>query len=106
MLSPYDISWIILGYAFFSYSSSDQTGGRNKFDLMMGNILDYEIVTSLKFECEEVIIHFHHWLVCLIFYFICYYLGCRSLSNFLLGGIIQGIINYHDWKQIVKLKTS
>jgi len=105
-MDPIDLCMVILGYAFFSYSSSDQTGGKNNFDMMMSNLLDYEIVTSLRFDCDEIILHFHHWLVSLVLYIICYYSGMKRLCYFWLGGVFQGIINYQDWKEILIVKNS
>lgn len=105
-MDPIDVSLIILGYTFFSYSSSDKTGGENKFDQLIKQITNWEIRTSLKFSYDEIIIHFHHWLICLIGYFIFYHLGCYKITYLCLGGIIQGIINYDDWKDIIIVNLS
>lgn len=103
-MEPIWISLVLLGYTFFCYTSSDKTGGENKFDLMINRIFDCEITTSLRFDCGTILIHFHHWLLCFIGYIFFFFLNLKELSYFMLGGVIQGIVNYNDWKDIILFK--
>jgi hypothetical protein len=82
-------------------SSSDNTGGENKFDKFISDILDYEIKTSLKFNYDIISIHIHHWLICFFGYIIFYHINQKEFMYFCLGGMIQGIINYQDWSSIL-----
>ena len=97
-MDPIYLSLVIIGYTIFSYTSSDKTGGEDQF---VNNLFDCEITTSLRFDFGTIIIHFHHWLICLIGYWIFHYLELNYLKYVMLGGIIQGIVNYHDWKNIL-----
>lgn len=108
-MNPLDILLVILGYLSFEHSSSNQTGGINKFDLMLSNYLGTPINTSLRYCGEYIHIHLHHWLICFMVYCLMYYNQDtwweRIIMYFCLGGIIQGIINYDDWFKVITLLT-
>ena len=99
----YNITFVIIGYLFFDCSSSEETGGENKFDKLLSEALDYEIKTSLRFEYSELIIHFHHWLLCYFGFILFQYTENTNISYICLGGMIQGILNYQDWKNIITI---
>jgi len=95
------IMYLFFGYILFDLSSSDQVGGDNKFDLMISNLTFMDIKTSLKFKLGDITIHIHHWLICMVFGIIFYYLEQYELMYISFGGIVQGITRYNDWKYII-----
>lgn len=100
----YNVTFVTLGYLFFSYSSADKTGGENKLDKLISETLNYEIKTSLRVEYDEIIIHLHHWILCYLGFILLQYTKNTNVSYLCLGGMIQGILNYSDWKNIITLK--
>lgn len=101
MNNPECILYILLGYTFFDISSSDTTGGRNKFDIFMSDIMGYDIITSLRFDIGFIKLHLHHWLLCLFGFLVFNYMKVNEFMYICLGGMIQGIIKYSDWKDII-----
>ena len=62
------------------------------------------IVPSVIFEIKDYRFHLHHWfLLSLLFLFQFFFKVSFSatMNGFIIGGILQGIYNYHDWYQIV-----
>jgi len=100
------LKYIILGYLFFSLTSSKKTKGKNKFDILLQKFLkDDTIDTSIKCEIDiddtTINIHIHHWLVMYIIFTVADYFSFERIKLFSLGGIIQGIVNYNDWFEII-----
>lgn len=108
-MNPLNLIFIIMGYLFFTLSSSNQTGGDNKFDLMLREYIGTPIDTSLRFEHNNIHIHIHHWVVLLGIYCFIYFMEDsiqeRAMMYFCLGGTIQGIVNYDDWYHLVTYRT-
>lgn len=103
-----EIFYFLLGYFFFSLSSSDKTGDKNKFDKWLSELLNEEICTSLKVEFDtwehrKIQIHLHHWLLLFIIFILSEDLNLSRLKFACLGGMAQGIINYTDWYQVIKI---
>jgi hypothetical protein len=94
----------LLGYTIFELSSSDQTGGKNKFDLMIGNILGRKISTSLRFNIDWVHCHIHHWLLCFIGVLLFSIWELPVLVLLCLGGMAQGIYKYDDWMNVITVE--
>ncbi len=102
------IFYFLLGYFFFSLCSAEKTGNDNKFDQWLSDLLNEEICTSLKVEFDttegkKIQIHLHHWLLLFFIFILSEDLQLNRLKFTCLGGIAQGIINYNDWYQIIKI---
>jgi len=91
----------LLGYIFFSITSSNRTGGRNKFDVWISNLLDHNINTSIKFNFFDWKIHLHHWIILLIVAIFAGYYQNLFIFGFCIGGIIQSFLFYEDSFQII-----
>ena len=85
----------LLGYIFFSITSSNRTGGRNKFDVWVSNLLDHDINTSIKFNFFDWKIHLHHWIILLV---VAIFTGYRNpfIFGLCIGGILQSFLFYED----------
>lgn len=103
MDNPEYILYILLGYTLFDTSSSDTTGGMNKFDIFICDTLGQNIRTSLKFDIGCIKLHIHHWLLCLFGFILFNYMKKYELMYICLGGMLQGIIKYSDWKDIIMI---
>ena len=100
-----NLLFTLFGYTFFDYTSSDEPGGKNNFDIFLEELFECNICTSLKFKIGKINIHIHHWLVCFIGIIFFKLINQEELGYFCLGGMIHGIINYSDWKKIINLET-
>lgn len=97
-----NVFYTIIGYLFFTLVSSDTTGGDNKFDCWISEIIEEEVCLSLKFEVERnVTIHIHHWIVLFLMFLVAEEMNYSNIKYMCLGGIAQGIISYTDWYNII-----
>lgn len=91
----------LTGYLFFELTSSDNTGGDNKFDLWISKKINRKIDSSLKFKIKKIKIHIHHWLYCLVFTISGIIFKCDSMY-FFIGGTFHGIYKYDDWHKCIE----
>ena len=91
---------VFIGYLFFETTSSENTGGCNKFDIWLSKKINKNISSSLKFETEYYHIHIHHWLYCAIFILSGLYFKCDTMY-FFSGGFLHGIFKYNDWYKVI-----
>ncbi len=100
------LEYIIMGYLLFSLTSSDETKGKNKFDIFIQDFFK-EDTFNTSIQCEIDIqdtlvkIHIHHWLIMYFVFVLAKYNSLERIKFFALGGIIQGIVNYSDWFKII-----
>lgn len=62
------------------------------------------IMPSIIFKIKDYQFHFHHWFLFFLILVLQLLLDISLptlFNGFLVGGAIQGIINYSDWYQIV-----
>lgn len=100
----------LLGYIFYDNMSSKEVGQRNQLDIYLSNKLGRKINFSLKFKFrikdKMIYLHCHHWLYLLII------VGLISLFEytivyikyFALGGVVQGMVKYKDWYNVVYIE--
>lgn len=82
---------LFLGYLISLLLAGSQTG-------KMG------IMPSIIFNVKNYKFHLHHWFLfslILLSQFLFDYSFPVIFNGFLVGGAIQGIVNYSDWYQIV-----
>lgn len=99
--------WVcfVLGFLTYTFSSSNQTGERNKFDMWLEkkifgqNYSPAIISTSLKYNILGYCIHIHHWVYLLVIAVFC--TSNNYIRMFCFGGIVQGVVVYDDWYLVI-----
>ena len=92
----------ILGYLLFYFTSSEETGGENKFDKWVYETFGIYVSTSLKFNSHNYDFHIHHWVILFLLGFM---IEHSMFRLFCIGGIFQSFSHYWDCFDIIKLKS-